>query len=70
MYAVNEKAFETPAATRLVDILIGQLQPVISLICEESLDIVGFIILLAVILSWNPKLKLMGLAPMAVAPEH
>ena len=41
VYAVNEKAFETSAETRLVDILREQVQPIIYIICEESLDIVG-----------------------------
>ena len=40
VYAVNEKAFETSAEGKLVDILREQSQPVISLVCEESLDIV------------------------------
>ena len=70
VYAVNEKAFETSAEAKLVDILREQSQPVISLVCEESLDIVGHIMFSAVKLSGHPELKLMGLAPMAVAPEH
>ena len=70
VYAVNEKAFETSAEAKLVDILREQSQPVISLVCEESQDIVGHIMFSAVKLSGHPELKLMGLAPMAVAPEH
>ena len=71
MFAVNEKAFETSAEAKLVEILLrGQSQPVISLVCEESLDIVAHIIFSVVKLSGHLYLKLMGFALMAVAPEH
>ncbi|MBT3213036.1 MAG: N-acetyltransferase [Deltaproteobacteria bacterium] len=70
VYNVNERAFETSAEAKLVDILRAQADPVISLVCEENLEIVGHIMFSPVILSGHPELKLMGLAPMAVAPEH
>ena len=70
VYAFNEKAFETSAEATLVDILREQAQCVISLVYEESLDIVVHIMFSAVKLFGHPELKLMGLAPMAVAPEH
>ena len=60
MYAVNEKVFETSAEAKLVGILREQSQPVISLVCEESLDIVGHIMFSIVKLSGHPDLKLMG----------
>ena len=70
VYAVDEKAFETSAEAILVDILREQSQRVISLVCEESLDIVAHIMFSVVKLSGHLELKLMGLAPMAVTPEH
>ena len=70
VYAVNEKAFETSAEAKLVDMLSEQSQHVISLVCEHKLEIVGHIMFSAVKLSRHPELKLMGLAPMSVAPEN
>jgi len=43
VYNVNERAFETSAEAKLVDILRAQADPVISLVCEENLEIVGHI---------------------------
>jgi putative acetyltransferase len=42
----------------------------VSLVAEENRNVVGHIMFSPVILSENPDLKVMGLAPMAVAPEH
>ncbi len=70
VFALNVKAFETPAEAKLVDILREQADPVISLVCEDNLEIVGHIMFSPVILSGHPELKVMGLAPMAVLPEH
>ena len=70
VYAVNVGAFETPAEAKLVDTLRAQADLVISLVCEENLEIVGHIMFSPVLLSGHPELKVMGLAPMAVAPEH
>jgi putative acetyltransferase len=43
---------------------------VISLIAEEKLAVVGHIMFSPVKLSGHSELRIMGLAPMAVAPEH
>ena len=53
-----------------VDALRGQAQPFVSLIAEDNGAIVGHIMFSPVSLSGHPALKVMGLAPMAVAPEH
>jgi putative acetyltransferase len=70
VFAVNLSAFETPAEATLVDVLREQAQPVLSLVAEENGNVVGHIMFSPVSLSENPDLKVMGLAPMAVAPEH
>jgi len=68
--AVNVSAFETPFEANLVDALRKQAQPVVSLVAEDSGEVVGHIMFSPVSLSGHPDLKVMGLAPMAVAPEH
>jgi putative acetyltransferase len=68
--AVNEAAFERAAEADLVDALRAQAQPVVSLVAEEGGAVVGHIMFSPVSLPNHPSLKIMGLAPMAVAPEH
>jgi putative acetyltransferase len=68
--AVNMAAFETSAEANLVDALRAQAEPLVSLVAEENHAIVGHIMFSPVSLSRHPDLKAMGLAPMAVAPEH
>ena len=70
VHAVNVSAFETPAEANLVDALREQAQPLVSLIAEDKGAIVGHIMFSPVSLSGHPVLRIMGLAPMAVAPEH
>jgi len=70
VHAINVLAFETPAEANLVDALREQAQPVVSLVAEENGAIVGHILFSPVSLSAHPDLKIMGLAPMAVAPKH
>ncbi len=70
MYAVNISAFETPSEAKLVDLLGKQAKPVISLVAEVDGEVVGHIMFSPVSLSGDPNLKVMGLAPMAVIPEH
>ena len=70
VHAVNASAFETPAEALLVDALREQAQPVVSLVSEHRGAIVGHIMFSPVSLLGHPQLKIMGLAPMAVAPEH
>lgn len=68
--SVNVAAFETPAEADLVDALRQQAHPLISLVAERDHAIVGHILLSPVSLYGYPDLKIMGLAPMAVLPEH
>ena len=70
VYALNVAAFETPAEANLVDALRQQARHVISLVAEENLAVVGHIMFSPVKLSGHSELIIMGLAPMAVAPEH
>ena len=70
VHALNVSAFETPAEANLVDALRDQAQPLVSLIAEDNGAIVGHIMFSPVSLSGNPTLRIVGLAPMAVAPEH
>lgn len=70
VYTVNVSAFETPSEANLVDALREQAQSVVSLVAEDDGELVGHIMFSPVSLSGCPKLKVMGLAPMAVAPEQ
>ena len=72
VHEVNASAFETPDEADLVDILREQAPPVVSLVAEDEDDgvIVGHIMFSPVSLPGYPELKIMGLAPMAVAPEY
>lgn len=68
--AVNASAFETPAEADLVDALRAQAQPIVSLVAEANGEVVGHVLLSPVTLDAHPGLRLMGLAPLAVAPAH
>jgi putative acetyltransferase len=68
--ALNTAAFETAAEANLVDALRGQARPVISLAAEEGGEIVGHIMFSPVSLGGHPEARIMGLAPMAVAPAQ
>jgi putative acetyltransferase len=68
--AVNISAFETTSEADLVDALRQQAHPIISLVAEENGEVVGHILFSPVSLSGQPNLKVMGLAPMAVAPSQ
>jgi putative acetyltransferase len=70
VHAIHVSAFETPSEANLVDTLREQAHPVISLVAEEKGAIIGHIMFSPVSLSGHPGLKVMGLAPMAVAPER
>ena len=70
VHAVNVSAFGTPLEADLVDALREHAEPVVSLVAEDNGAIVGHIMFSPVSLSGHPDLKMMGLAPMAVAPEH
>ena len=68
--AVNEAALETLAEADLVAALREQARPVISLVAEDAGAVVGHILFSPVTLPHHPELHLMGLAPMAVLPDH
>jgi putative acetyltransferase len=68
--AVNTLAFDTVAEANLVDALRDQVRPFVSLVAEEHGAILGHIMFSPVSLGGHPDSRLMGLAPMAVAPAH
>jgi len=70
VHTLNESAFDTSSEADLVDTLRQQAQPIISLVAEDNGEIIGHIMFSPVSLSNYPSLKMMGLAPMAVAPAH
>ncbi|HEX5705365.1 MAG TPA: N-acetyltransferase [Pyrinomonadaceae bacterium] len=70
VHALNVAAFETSAEANLVDALRDRAQPLVSLVADSHGEIVGHIMFSPVSLSGHPALRIMGLAPMAVAPEH
>ncbi len=70
IYAINSAAFETPAEADLVDALRINASPVVSLIAEIDSQVVGHIMFSPVTLTGHPDTAIMGLAPMAVLPNH
>jgi putative acetyltransferase len=66
---VNESAFGRPDEARLVEALRAQARPFLSLVAEADGDIAGSVVFTPVTLAGFPHL-LMGLAPMAVRPDH
>jgi putative acetyltransferase len=70
VYTVNVSAFETPSEANLVDALREQASPVVSLVAESGGKVIGHIMFSPVSLPGHLNVKLMGLGPMAVAPEH
>lgn len=70
VYALNSVAFASTTEADLVNALRKEAQPVISLVAEENGQIVGHIMFSPVTLTGHEELKIMGLAPMAVAPEQ
>jgi putative acetyltransferase len=67
---VNEAAFETPAEADLVEALHAKGVSVVSLVAEVDGNVVGHILFSRVSLAEHPWLNLVGLAPMAVVPDH
>ena len=65
---LNQAAFEGEAEARLIEGLRQKATPLISLIAEADGELVGHILFSPVTHSGDAELKLMGLAPMAVAP--
>ena len=70
VFSVNVAAFERPSEAELVDVLREQARPVVALVAEDEGVIVGHIMFSPVSLEDHPEPKMMGLAPMAVVPDH
>ncbi len=70
VHSLNASAFGTEAEADLVDELRNKTHPFISLVAEYNNEVVGHILLTPVSLSDYTEIKIMGLAPMAVAPQH
>lgn len=70
VHAINASAFATPSEASLVDALRAEARPIVSLVAENEGTVVGHILFSPVTLSGHAGLKIMGLAPKAVAPEH
>jgi putative acetyltransferase len=66
---VNREAFEDETEARLVDLLRGEAEPLVSLVAERRGEVVGHILLTPVEVEESPAGSLvMGLGPMAVLP--
>lgn len=68
--AVNAAAFPSPAEANLVDALRTQAHPCISLVAEVDGQVAGHIMFTPVSLNSHPALRIFGLAPLAVLPQH
>lgn len=69
VFHINKICFETDAEANLVNTLRDEGTPFISLVAEVDDEVVGHIMFTPTTVN-NDKAKLMGLAPMAVLPEH
>ncbi len=67
---VNELAFGQPGEAGLVDALRASAQPHISLVATRQGQVVGHIFFSPVTLEAADSALILGLAPMAVLPEH
>lgn len=70
VYFLNCAAFPTSAEAELVDQLRERNDPYLSYVADQDGRIVGHIFFTTVHLDTAPKLRLMGLGPMAVQSEH
>jgi len=71
IWAVNSEAFETEAEANLINALRSSGCTYISLVAETETNIVGHILFTPVELSGDDnKIKIMGLAPMAVFSQY
>lgn len=67
---VNERAFKRAAEADLVDVLRRAAVPHLSLVAEAAGRVVGHVFFSAVTVDSRGGSAVMGLAPMAVLPEH
>ena len=70
VFAVNAAAFETSSEADLVEALRARAQPTVSLVAELDGLVVGHIFFSPVIAAADRSIRIMGLGPMAVAPEY
>jgi putative acetyltransferase len=70
VHVLNAAAFPSRAEADLVDILRHGARPLVSLVAEADDAVVGHLMLSPVSLPGHPALPIMGLGPMAVAPER
>lgn len=70
VHAVNCAAFDRLAEADLVDALRDQADSVVSLVAEVGGTVVGHILFSPVTLDCDAALRIAGLAPMAVLPDH
>ncbi len=68
--AVNTAAFATLVEGDLVDALRKLAQPFISMVAEKRGEIIAHIAFSPASLLGHPDVKVMGLGPMAVLPDH
>ena len=70
IHSVHVESFETDQEAKLVDDLrLGDLD-LISLVAEENQKIIGHLLFSPVFLDSNIKIKMMGLAPLAILPTY
>jgi putative acetyltransferase len=71
IWQVNASAFDTEAEANLVDNLRNNGMPLISLVAEANKKLIGHILFSPVTLSGTKRdIKIAGLAPMSVLPDH
>jgi putative acetyltransferase len=68
--AVNEAAFETNAEANLVDMLRAKRVQLVSWVADIGGAVIGHILFSPALLTEHPDVSVMGLGPMAVAPEY
>lgn len=67
---VHCAAFGSSEEARIVDALRSEVRPIVSLVAETDIGVVGHILFSPVTIAGRPELKIMGLAPMAVEPRQ
>ncbi len=68
--SVNLFGFDTGAEAELVDRLRADATPLLSLVAIENREIVGHLMCSPMRCDSEPRLRVFGLAPMAVTPAH
>ena len=68
--AVNKAAFETSVEADIVENLRSKGVRLVSLVADLDGEVAGHVLFSPVVLPEHPQLKVMGLGPMAVVPDH